>query len=190
VSIKYAILGLLQFKDMHGYRLKKLIERDFGFMWTVNYGQIYPALKEMLDQGLVTMSIEAKADSPDRKLYAITPDGQRVFQEWLAAEPERRLLIRDPFLLRFTFFGAGDSDRVLRAIDDKIDYYEEQLGIRKKFIAERQRRDRYVRLATELGIDFNEMMLAWLRRARAEIEQAGDEAAAPRSTGKGIEHGI
>ncbi len=39
MSIKFAILGLLQYKNMHGYRIKKLIERDFGFMWTVNYGQ-------------------------------------------------------------------------------------------------------------------------------------------------------
>lgn len=184
MSIKYAILGLLQFKDMHGYRLKKLIERDFGFMWTVNYGQIYPALKEMLAEGLVTMKIEAKVDSPDRKLYSITSAGRRSFQEWLAAAPERRMIIRDPFLLRFTFFGTGEKDRALQAIDDQIGYYEEQLGIRNAFIAERQRRDRYVRLATELGIGFNEMMLAWLRRARAEIA-AGDEAAAGRFVGKG-----
>ena len=174
MSIKYAILGLLQSKDMHGYRIKKLIERDFGFMWTVNFGQIYPALKTMLGEGLVTMSVVAKSNSPDRKLYSITDRGRAAFQEWLAAEPERHLFIRDPFLLRFTFFGSSDTQRVLRGIDEQIAYYQEQLTGRKATLAKRQRGDRYVRLAAELGIDFNELILAWLQRARAEIARGSE----------------
>ncbi|MDP8221781.1 MAG: PadR family transcriptional regulator [Candidatus Lernaella stagnicola] len=174
MSIKYAILGLLQFKEMHGYRIKKLIERDFGFMWTVNYGQIYPALKSMLEDKWVTMSVEAKSNSPDRKLYSITEKGRQEFLSWLGAEPERRLFVRDPFLLRFTFFDLGDKVRALEMIDGQIEFYETQLALRKAFTAERQRRDIYVRLATELGIRFNEMFLDWLRHARGEIEQHGD----------------
>jgi len=174
MSIKYAILGLLQFKEMHGYRIKKLIERDFGFMWTVNYGQIYPALKSMLDDQWVTMSVMAKTDSPDRKLYSITDQGRREFLSWLGAEPERRLFVRDPFLLRFTFFDLGDKKRALEMIDAQIDFYEVQLSLRKAFTDRRQRRDIYVRLATELGIRFNEMILDWLRHARDEIERHDD----------------
>ena len=174
MSIKYAILGLLQYKDMHGYRIKKLIERDFGFMWTVNYGQIYPALRSMHEQGLVTMSVVVKSNSPDRKLYSITDRGRQEFLNWLSAEPERRLFIRDPFLLRFTFFGLGDTQQSLRLIQEQITFYEEQLAVRQKFIATRQRRDTYVRLATDLGLRFNEMILDWLRQAHAEIEQEAD----------------
>ncbi len=173
MSIKYAILGLLKSKDMHGYRIKKLIERDFGFMWTVNYGQIYTDLKRMLDDEWVTMSIVAKSNSPDRKLYSITKMGQQEFLSWLAAEPERRLFIRDPFLLRFTFFNSGDKQRALEMIDAQIELYELQHTLRKKFTAKRQQRDLYVRLATELGIRFNEMILDWLRNARDEIKEHG-----------------
>jgi PadR family transcriptional regulator, phenolic acid-responsive transcriptional regulator len=175
MSIKYAILGLLQYKDMHGYRLKKIIERDFGFMWTVNYGQIYPALKSMLEDEWVTMAIVAKSNSPDRKLYSITEKGRQEFLSWLAAEPERLLFVRDPFLLRFTFFESGDKQRALEMTDAQIAFYETQLELRRKFTDERQRRDVYVRLATELGIRFNEMVLDWLRHARDEIERHGDD---------------
>lgn len=169
MSIKYAILGLLQYKDLHGYRIKKLIERDFGFMWTVNYGQIYPALKGMLDEGLVTMKVVEKSDSPNRKLYSITERGRRDFLSWLEAEPERRLFIRDPFLLRFPFFASTDAERVLAGIDEQIGFYGRQLALRKKFIDNRRRGDLYVRLATDLGIRFNEMILGWLGDAREEI---------------------
>jgi len=171
LSIKYAILGLLHYKDMHGYRIKKLIERDFGFMWTVNYGQIYPALRSMHEEGWVTMSVVARANSPDRKLYSITDQGRQEFLTWLAAEPERQLFIRDPFLLRFTFFSQGDTERSLQLIQEQIDLYEEQLAVRKKFTGSRQRRDMYVRLATDLGLRFNEMILDWLRQAQAEIKR-------------------
>ena len=53
MAIKHAILGLLHYGDMHGYRIKNHLETNFGHMWTVNFGQIYPALKEMLGDGLV-----------------------------------------------------------------------------------------------------------------------------------------
>ena len=55
MSIKYAILGLLNYSDMHGYRIKEHIEKNFSHMWSINFGQIYPSLKELKDEGLVRM---------------------------------------------------------------------------------------------------------------------------------------
>ena len=51
MSIKYAVLGLLHYKDMHGYKIKDHIEKNFGFMWTVNFGQIYNSLKALVRKG-------------------------------------------------------------------------------------------------------------------------------------------
>jgi DNA-binding PadR family transcriptional regulator len=45
MSVRYAILGLLHYRNMHGYEIKRHIERHFGHMWTINYGQIYPNLR-------------------------------------------------------------------------------------------------------------------------------------------------
>ena len=55
MALKYSILGLLHYRDMHGYQIKKHIENHFGHMWTINYGQIYPNLKKLKEEGLVTM---------------------------------------------------------------------------------------------------------------------------------------
>ena len=52
MAVKYAILGLLHYRDMHGYQIKKHIEQNFGFMWSINYGQIYPNLRSLADDGL------------------------------------------------------------------------------------------------------------------------------------------
>lgn len=56
MSVKYTILGLLQYQDMHGYRIKELIESDFGHMWSINHGQIYQTLKKLEEEGLVALA--------------------------------------------------------------------------------------------------------------------------------------
>ena len=56
MGLKHSILGLLNYKPMHGYRLKEHLERNFGHMWSINYGQIYPNLKKMHNDGLITMN--------------------------------------------------------------------------------------------------------------------------------------
>ena len=127
MAVKHAILGLLHFRDLHGYRIKELLESNFGFMWTVNFGQIYPALRDMQEHGLVEMREEAQDNAPARRVYAITPEGRGEFQRWLAASPQRGMVLRDPFLLRLAFYGFGDPDRALELIDEQITSYEQQL---------------------------------------------------------------
>ena len=79
MAIKFSILGLLHYKDMHGYQIKKHIEAHFGHMWSINFGQIYPNLKALLEEELVTMRLEPNhgEKGPDRKLYSITDKGKR-----------------------------------------------------------------------------------------------------------------
>lgn len=170
MAIRYSILGLLHYKDMHGYQIKKHIEGNFGHMWTVNYGQIYPNLKSLLDDGLVTMKEESNGGKgPSRKRYSITDKGRQAFTDWLAESPERPMLLRDPFLMRFVFFGFGDPDRAVALLDEQIEHWEKQLQQREKNMARWRSHDVYVRMMAELGISQNRMFLEWLHQARQEI---------------------
>jgi DNA-binding PadR family transcriptional regulator len=171
MSIKYAILGLLHYRDMHGYRIKEHIERHFGHMWTINYGQLYPALKSMQEEGLIDMVEVAPSDNggPNKKLYKITGKGKEAFQGWLHSKPERQMFLRDPFLMRFLFFGFGDADKSLQVIDEQIRVYEDQMKMRRQNMSRWRRQESHVRLIAELGLSLNEMYLQWLLRAREEI---------------------
>ncbi len=170
MSVKYAILGLLHYKDMHGYRLKEIIENDFGFMWSINFGQIYPTLKRLEQDGLVTKRDVAQKNAPDRKLYSITDKGREAFSEWLQSAPERDMLIRDPFLLKFIFFSFGDKEKALEIIEAQIDSYRQVLRKRQERYEVNQNETVYARLMRELGISLNEGMLEWLVKAKQEIE--------------------
>lgn len=176
MSIRYAILGLLHYKDMHGYKIKTHIERHFSHMWSINFGQIYSNLKGLRDEGLIAFTEEniPGEKGPSRKLYRITEAGQKNFREWLNRFPEGNMILRDPFLMRFIFFAFGDRERALEIIDEQIADYEEQLDRRHRYRDKRQNQGIYVRLISELGVEFNEMFLEWLKRAREEIESSTD----------------
>lgn len=180
MALKHSILGLLHYKDMHGYRIKEHIENNFGHMWSINHGQIYQSLKKMEDEGLVSMVEVAPSDNggPHKKLYRITDRGRSEFTEWLASDPEGQMLLRDPFLTRFVFFDFGDRERALEIIQGQIDLYEEQLARRTTNIPRRRQQGTYVNLMAELGVTFNEMFLDWLKRAHEEISRR-EEAHVP-----------
>ena len=176
MSVKYAILGLLHYKDMHGYRIKTHLERNFGHMWSINYGQIYPNLKKMEEEGLVCRGeVVHSAGAPDRKLYGITSEGKEAFTRWLESSPERNMLLRDPFLLRFVFIGFSTKERALELIDEQVERYEEQMGRRRENLKRWHRQGAYVRLTGELGVELNEMYLQWLKRARAEVSNMSEQ---------------
>jgi DNA-binding PadR family transcriptional regulator len=174
MSVKYAILGLLHYQDMHGYRIKRHMEQHFGHMWSINYGQIYPNLKKMEQEGLVTKEEVARSGTPSRKLYSITPAGKEAFSQWLVSDPHGTMLLRDPFLLRFVFFGFGSKERALRLVDEQIALYETQLEKRRENMRKWQRQGIYVRKMGELGLLLNEMILEWLKRSREEIAESPD----------------
>ncbi len=180
MSVRYAILGLLHYRDMHGYRIKEHIERNFGLMWSINYGQIYSNLKKLEEEGhIVMVEVAPSSDGgPNKKLYSITPEGKREFADWLASSPERQMLMRDPFLTRFTFFQFGKREDALRIIGEQIDVIEGELARREGNMERWKQHGVYVELISELGRDLNRMYLEWLKKARETISGATEEETA------------
>jgi hypothetical protein len=109
-------------------------------------------------------------------MYSITDKGVVEVSRWLAESPDRPMLIRDPFLLKFAFFGFGEDEKTLQIIDEQIEIYKAQLKRRQVNKKRWKRHGIYVSLITELGISQNEMYLEWLHHARAEIEKRSKDA--------------
>ena len=87
MTISYALLGLLEGSDRHGYDLKQSYDRRFGGVKPIRFGQVYRTLAQLARDGLVeVVGVEAGA-GPDRKRYSITPEGVTDLDAWLG-EPE------------------------------------------------------------------------------------------------------
>jgi DNA-binding PadR family transcriptional regulator len=52
--INNAILGLLSYRPMTGYEIKKIIQDSSYMHWSGNNNQIYKALLELAEDGFVT----------------------------------------------------------------------------------------------------------------------------------------
>ena len=96
------ILGLLCTEPMSGYELKGTIERTVGHFWSESYGQIYPALRRLEADGLVTGE-DAAQGGRKRRIFRITPAGRERLAGWLA-EPPHASPMRNELLLK-VFFG-------------------------------------------------------------------------------------
>src|SRR5690242_18766518 len=95
----FAILGMLAREPLSGYDIKRLTECSTQHFWAESYGNLYPTLKKLEAQKLVTHCTEAQTGKPDRKVYSITPAGRKVLLEWLKrpvefAPPRSELLLK------------------------------------------------------------------------------------------------
>ncbi|WP_433169593.1 PadR family transcriptional regulator [Kribbella sp. CA-247076] len=81
-----AVLAMLAKEPSHGYRLRERLRGSLGPLGeSMNAGQIYVTLSRLEKAGLVVCErVDEQADRPDRKVYALTPAGQRRVAAWLA----------------------------------------------------------------------------------------------------------
>jgi PadR family transcriptional regulator AphA len=99
---RYAVLGMLSMGLETGYQMKKHVEQHLGHFWTESYGQIYPILRQLLEEGLVTRRSEALSGKPRRNLYRLTKEGSDELLLWLGEAPESQPP-RLELLLKFSF---------------------------------------------------------------------------------------
>src|SRR6204780_2614442 len=93
MSVPLSLLGLLEREPSHGYDLKRDYDTFFGRAKPLPFGQVYATLARLSRDGKVAPGEIEPGAGPDRKRYAITPDGKAEFESWLAGavEPEPHL---------------------------------------------------------------------------------------------------
>src|SRR5215467_10205232 len=65
-TLELAVLGLLHETPLHGYELRKRLNALLGTFRAFGYGSLYPCLKDLLAQGLITEDSPADGDQARR----------------------------------------------------------------------------------------------------------------------------
>lgn len=125
---EYAVLGLLAMQPMSGYDIKTFIAGSIGFFWQESYGQIYPALKRMRANRLVTRKISKQKGHPDRHIYEITPAGRERLSEWLAADLEAEP-VRVELLLKMFFGTMAPVEDIIRNVECLLKQQQSRMKI-------------------------------------------------------------
>ena len=100
-STEYAVLGMLTLRPMSGYDIRATIGESIAYFWTESYGQIYPTLKRLTKEKLVTRRAE-KVGGRERHVYAVTAAGRDALADWLR-EPAQPRAPRNELLFKLFF---------------------------------------------------------------------------------------
>ena len=104
-----AVLAALSVQPMTGYALRDAILEHLGAFWSESFGQIYPALSRLREQGLVEAGGGERTGS---STYRLTASGRARLVE-LMREAPARTPPRNGMLLRL-FFGEVLGARACR----------------------------------------------------------------------------
>ena len=65
----YALLGILTTEHRSGYDIKQFMDKSLNHFWKISYGQIYPTLKRLTEEGLAVVETTSQEGKPERKEY-------------------------------------------------------------------------------------------------------------------------
>lgn len=131
-ALKYAILGLLNKRHMTGYEITKVFNYELAEFWYANHSQIYPELKKLNAEGLVTYDIEISGDILETKRYTITQNGQLEFIQWLHKDEIVPRTPKDIFRLRMYFSSYLDLQTRIHLLKNQRQQHLKRLNNLKK----------------------------------------------------------
>jgi PadR family transcriptional regulator AphA len=174
-TVTPVILGLLSLGPRSGYDIKTVVDRSTRFFWAASYGQIYPELKRLEEDGLVEGEDQPKGGR-SRRVYRLTAAGRVALHDWLLGSTVT-IELRDESLLRLFFADALAHDEALMLLEGRKRGHEEYLEVLRAIQALPGGPDpTYVDLVLRWGIDFNEWGASWceeqLERLRATTKAA------------------
>ncbi len=167
------VLGMLALGPASAYALRQRIASSVGFFWQESFGQLFPTLVELEQEGLVTG--QQVADGKRRRRdYEITPAGEAALAAWLheapALQPERNEMLLKVFFANpgdvgalGSFIAHADADAraqvsVLREIEGSL---------RENFATDP--RLPFWLLTVRYGILGNEALVRWCKEARQAV---------------------
>lgn len=137
MSLKHAILVLLETEPSSGYDLLKQFKNSLGYFWNAKHQQIYQQLKLLSHDGLIECRQEEQAGKPDKKVYKITSRGVSELSSWLD-QPVRPNKINDALLVKIYGGHLTSSENLLTELNGHLSHHQTTLAqlkeIEKKYL--------------------------------------------------------
>ncbi len=127
MSLKHAILVLLERQPSSGYDLAQRFKAGIGNFWNASHQQVYQELKKLHRETLVKFAVEAQSGRPDRKVYRITARGHKALRDWLH-KPLKPPRINTALLVKIYGAHLAKTDKLLAELDQHLAFHRQQLG--------------------------------------------------------------
>jgi len=97
MSVRQALLALLEEGPMYGYQLRSEFERRTGATWPLNVGQVYTTLTRLERDGLV---VGSGTDGEGHVVYEVTDAGRDEVTAWFTTPVARTAPPRDELAIK------------------------------------------------------------------------------------------
>ena len=163
------ILGFLGLGPRSGYEIKRAVDRSTRFFWAASYGQIYPELRRLEQQGLIEGQSEPTGGRR-RTVYRLTKAGDDALHDWLTS-PDAGYEYRDLGLLKLFFADRLDAAEVLELVRrmraDRLEVLERLRAV-EATVPTGSRSMR--RVVLDFGLRKHEWIVEWCNRLEQELE--------------------
>ena len=97
MSVKHALLALLEQEPMYGYQLRAAFQERTAETWPLNIGQVYTTLARLERDGLVE---GGDTDDDGHQIYKLTEAGQAEVTAWFGSAVPRTQPPRDELAIK------------------------------------------------------------------------------------------
>ncbi len=102
---------------------KRIMKKTSDFYWSESNAQIYPVLKKLEEQKLVSSKIDEASGARNKRIFSITKKGLSELMQWLEFDCELALY-REEFLLQLSLSQHLSKSKLLK----KLNYYRESIA--------------------------------------------------------------
>jgi PadR family transcriptional regulator AphA len=175
VSLRFALLGLLEDGPASGYTLTTRFERSLRkYAWTAQQSHIYPELNRLAGEGLIEIADEG---ARGKRTYALTDAGRAALHEWLLAPPKPRA-VRDEQRVRMLLLSALTPEEAREQVRGHLAEAEQEAAELREMAAAADAgthprgRLRFGRLALEMGVLQADAQRTWALWALEQLDDA------------------
>ncbi|MRX71873.1 PadR family transcriptional regulator [Bacillus lacus] len=175
MSLRYGLLSMIAKDPQTGYQMFQNFQEQFLYFWNSNSSQVYKELVKMEGDQLISFEYIYEKGKPVKKLYHITPKGEKELIDWVIEFESKAAKIKDEFLLRayaFHMISTGEAIALLykmKAREEGV-LYETSRWNEERFkqIPEKIKLGEFV--TAEFGIRYSNMYIDWCKWAIELLE--------------------
>ena len=173
------LLGILMEQSAHGYQINDFIEKCLIQITDMKKATAYALLERMARSGLVTVRTEQEGNRPPRKVYSVTPEGQRQFHSLLRqnlTSPDTPVYKGDVGLL---FLDHLPGQEAADNLQSRADLLKSQMDVLRNAV--KHHHSPGIALSIEHQMLHMQLEVDWLTRVIAQLRAADAQAPVRRS---------
>lgn len=165
LTMDFLLLGIIDQQPTHAYDLYKQLtsSEELKTIWTFRQSRLYAVLDKIERNGLITTAIDQEENTlPVRKICSLTPEGKRVFEEWLHSPVSHMNEIRSDFLGKLYFLKDRPGEERRQVLNMQKRRCETWLNNIEKKLSEYPDPGNYLHIVYSFRADFIRSTLRWL----------------------------